>query len=276
MKVGAATRDEHEGSAEKEELQTLGRAIRILEFLVAAPGGAGLSELAHSCAMSKAGVLRILRTWQANGYVKQGPDARYRIGWKLFVMARGRSEAQDLRETARPYIESLRDVSNETLLLALLAQEEVVYIDKIEGRQRVRVTTEIGRRVPLYATGSGKAILAYQEEAFVERIIRNAQPFTEHTVVTAAQMSDEIMGTRRRGYSIAKGELTDSVGSVAAPLFSSGGGVEAAVSIVFPVAGVSDERIAALGALVSETARHISEELGWIALEKEKQWLTNR
>lgn len=262
-------------SDDKEGLQSLGRAIRILELLAVAPGGAGLSELMHSSGMSKAGVLRILRTWQANDYVTKSDNARYRIGWKLFVMARGRSEAQDLRDTARPFLEKLSEASNETSHLALFVQEEVVYIDKIEGRQRVRVTTEIGRRAPLYAVASGKAILAYQDKAFVKKIMRSARRFTDQTIVTIPRIFADIEGTRRRGYSIAKGEMTDAVGSVGAPVFRSNGSVEAAVSIAFPLAGISDERIATLGALVSEAAKHISEELGWIGIEKEEQWVMN-
>jgi DNA-binding IclR family transcriptional regulator len=266
---------EKDTSDEKEILQSLSRAIRILELLAVASAGVSLSELSRSSGMSKAGVLRILRTWQANGYVTKMDDARYRIGWKLFVMARGHSEAQDLRETVRPFLEKLSVVSSETTHLALFVQDEVVYIDKIEGHQRVRVTSQIGRRVPLYATASGKSILAYQDEAYVKKIMRRARRFTDRTVITIPGIFADIEGTRRRGYSIAKAEMTDSVGSVAAPLFRSDGGVEAAVSIVFPLAGISDARIAMLGTIVSETAKQISEVLGWIGSEKEDQWLVN-
>lgn len=262
---------EQEKLDENEGLQSLTRAIQILELLAAAPTGAGLSVLAQSSGMSKASVLRILRTLQANDYVTKTDDAIYRIGWKLFIMAQGRSEAQDLRETVRPYFEKLSDISSETSHLALLSRDEVVYIDKIEGRQVVRVATEIGRRVPLYSVASGKAILAYQEEAFVKKIMRSARASTDKTIVSLSGILEDIEGTRRRGYSIGKGEMTNGVGSVGAPLFRADGKVEAAVSIVFPLAGNSDERIATLGGLVSDTAEQISAELGWIGIEKEKQ-----
>jgi IclR family KDG regulon transcriptional repressor len=262
---------EQESSEDNEGLQSLTRAIQILELLAAAPTGAGLSVLAQSSGMSKASVLRILRTLQANDYVTKTDDAIYRIGWKLFILAQGRSEAQDLRETVRPFFEKLSDVSSETSHLALLSRDEVVYIDKIEGRQRVRVTTEIGRRVPLYAVASGKAILAYQDEAFVKKIMKNARAFTDNTIVSLPKILEDIEGTRRRGYSIAKGEMTNDVGSIGAPLIRADGKVEAAVSIVFPLAGNSDERIATLGGLVSETAKEISAELGWFGKVKEKK-----
>jgi IclR family transcriptional regulator, KDG regulon repressor len=276
MTDGAVVGDETYAPDEKVELQSLGRAIRILELIAAAPSGIGLSQLSRSSGMSKAIVLRILGTWQSNGYVTRRDDDCYRLDWKLYVMARGHSEAKDLRDTARPFLEKLSLVSGETSHLALMAQEEVVYIDKIEGRERVRVTSQVGRRVPLYATASGKAILAYQDDALVKKIMGSARPFTDRTVITTALILEDIAETRKRGFSIAKGELTEDVGSVGAPVFSSDGTVEAAVSIVFPLAGTSDERIAGLGALVSETTKFISEELGWIGFEKEDKWLTNQ
>jgi IclR family KDG regulon transcriptional repressor len=276
MTEGAVAGAETYAPDERVELQSLGRAIRILELIAAAPSGIGLSQLSRSSGMSKAIVLRILGTWQSNGYVTRRDGDCYRLDWKLYVMARGHSEAKDLRDTARSFLEKLSLVSGETSHLALLAQEEVVYIDKIEGRERVRVTSQIGRRAPLYATASGKAILAYQDGALVKKIMLSARPFTDRTVITTDLILEDIAGTRMRGFSIAKGELTDDVGSVGAPVFSSDGTVEAAVSIVFPLAGISDERITALGALVSETTKLISEELGWIGFEKEEKWLTNQ
>lgn len=259
-------------SKEIEGLQSLNRAISVLECLAVTPLGMGLSQLARETGMSKSTVLRILRTWQDNNYVVQKADSCYYVDWKFFVLAGTRSQAQDLRNTAHPYLQELSDASHETSHLALLVDDEVVYVDQIQGRQEVGVATKIGRRVPIYAVASGKAILAYLDEVSVARILENVTPFTPRTIVDRRAMIADIEGTRRRGYSIAKGEFTKDVGSVGAPILDSRGVPKAAVSIVFPLVGITNERIKVLGESVSKAASSVSAELGWFKKDMEEKW----
>lgn len=243
-------------------MQSVRRAIAVLECLAAAPGGLGVSGITRATGLSKPVVLRLLRTWESCHYVIKREDGKYGIGWKFFTLAAAHSEATDLREAARPYLAQLNEQTAETVHFSTLAGDEVVYVDKIEGRQAIRVYTAVGRRGPLLATASGKAILAHQPDEFARAMIeRSATEYTPATVVSLEQLLQENDQTRRRGYSVNKGEWHDEVGGVGAPIFNADGTVDAALSVTFPMAGLTAERLRSLGEQVRDAATRLSKEL---------------
>lgn len=117
----------------------------------------------------------------------------------------------------------------------------------------------------MFATASGKAILTYQADEFVEDVMRRfATKFTDRRVVTLGEIKADIARARKRGYSVNKGELHSDVGAVGAPVIRPDVSVEAALSLVFPIAGISHTRIVELGEQIAEAGKHLSRDLGWL------------
>ena len=243
-------------------MQSLRRAIAVLECVAAAPGGMGISAIARETGLAKPVILRLLRTWEAAHYLIRREDGKYGIGWKFFTLAAAHAETIDLREAARPYLVQLNEQTAETVHFSALVGDEVVYVDKIEGRQAIRVYTAVGRRGPLLTTASGKAILAHQPDEFARAVIeKHASESTSTTALSLDEQLQESEQTRRRGYSINKGQWHDEVAGVGAPIFNADGSVDAALSVTFPLAGLTASRLRYLGEQVRDVAARLSKEL---------------
>jgi DNA-binding IclR family transcriptional regulator len=149
--------------------------------------------------------------------------------------------------------------------LAIFDRHEMVYVDKIEGRQAIRVYTGIGWRGPLHATASGKAFLASSTDKFVSSVVQGPLPrLTDRTLISPAALYEDLENTRMRGFSVNKGEWHQEVGGVGAAVLSRHAEPEGALSITFPVASTDDTRIELLGQMVHSAARQLSKERGYV------------
>lgn len=245
-------------------IQALARGIEVLERLADEPGGVGLSELARATRLAKPVVLRILRTWEKAGYVRRGQGGTYQFGWRIFTLAAARSQLVDIRDVARPYLADLNKASRETVHLAVLAGSHIIYVDKIEGQLPIRVYTAIGRHAPVYATASGKAILAWQPDSYyAEHFARPLTRYNDRTLVSREELSAEAGRTRLRGYSINGGEWHEEVGGIGAAIREADGGVNAALSITPPISRLTQETIPEFARWVIDAAKKTSRDLGW-------------
>lgn len=246
-----------------EPMQSVERAITVLEYLAAGGQPSGPSEISRALELSKPAVIRILQTWLALGYVEH-VGRQYELGWKILTLANARSEAHELHTAARSLMAWLNAESGETIHLAVRRDAEVVYIDKIDGSRRIRVTGDVGRSAPLYATASGKAILANLPAEIAEELItRPVEALTEFTITDIDQLRKDLARTRVRQYSVNHGEWHEQVGGVGAAIFGRDGNVEAALSILYPMAETTPARVALLGELVRSAAERVSRQRGW-------------
>ena len=137
-------------------------------------------------------------------------------------------------------------------------------IEQISGPHIVRETNWVGRRTPFHCAANGKALLAFQPEEMIERILAGPLPrMTDRTIAEPGAVRAELARVRACGYARAVGELEAGLNGVAAPIRDAGGSVVAAVSASGPAYRVTVERLADLGALVVDTAERISERLGY-------------
>ena len=246
-------------------LSTLDKGLTILEALAAtdAPQGLTLTELARQLGMHRTTLFRFLATLRARGYVDRDPVTdRYRLGLQVVTLAGQLLNRLDIRVLARDALQALCDRTQELVHLAVLDHGEVVTIERIEGKQPLGLQTGIGARRPAYCTASGKAILAYLEEAELAPILAAGLPrLTPRTLTTIDAMQRELEATRQRGYAIDDEERIEGVRCVAAPVFGYDGQI-AAVSIAAPALRMPDRRLHELGEEVRATAEMISQRLG--------------
>jgi DNA-binding IclR family transcriptional regulator len=143
--------------------------------------------------------------------------------------------------------------------------ERVVYVDQVEGTRSVRMFTAVGTTVPAHTTGAGKAIMAHWEPGAVAALYGPREPLqqlTPRTLVTVAELDDDFGRIRDRGYAVDNEEHELGVGCVAAPVFDHTGRPAAAISVSGPSARILEADPAALGSLIADRARQVSEALG--------------
>ncbi len=181
-------------------MQSLARAFAILEAMADAGGEIGLSQLATEAQLPPATIHRLVRTLVDLGYVRQEPSRQYSLGPRLMRLVD--TSTKRLETLAHPYMSDVVDALGESVNLAVLDGEEIVYVAQVQPSQNfMRMFTEVGRRVKPHATAVGKAILATKPDDEVRELLkRTGMPQrTEHTLTTPKLLFADLERVRERG-----------------------------------------------------------------------------
>lgn len=250
----------------KEIVQSVDRALSIIEVLSDYEEGLALTEISTKIKLHKSTVHRLLGTLIQRGYVEQNEETnKYKLTLKLFELGNKLVEKMDILPIAKPYLKRLGENTNEVVHLVLLEDTEIVYIDKVESENTIRMHSRIGSRSPAYCTAVGKAILAHLPDEELEEIWERSdiKELTKYTITNLDTMKKELEKIRERGYSIDNEENELGVRCVAAPIFNFKGEVCAAVSVSGPIMRITQQKIKQIAKLVMESCKEISRQLGY-------------
>ncbi|WP_405678777.1 IclR family transcriptional regulator [Streptomyces sp. NBC_00868] len=240
--------------------QSVERALAILPLL--AKGPAGLGAVADELGVHKSTALRLLRTLHERGFVYRQPDGRYRLGAQLFALAAEAVENLDVREVAHPHLVELNKVTGHTVHLALLQDDEVVYIDKVDSRYPVRMYSRIGKPVPLTVAAVAKLLLADLPEPERRSLAGRIEypRYTARSTPDAAAFLRELDLVRDQGWATDLGGHEESINCLGAPVYGPAGRVAAALSVSAPSVVVSADGLLELLPLVLRTTDAISQD----------------
>jgi IclR family acetate operon transcriptional repressor len=247
----------------RRSVQSVERALDLLEALTAAEGEVSITALATRTSLHVSTVHRLLSTLLRRGYVRQNPDtSRYYAGARLATLAEGRSRYGELRLRARSVLASLVDQTRETANLTVIDDTAAVYIETVPSPQVVRLFTTVGNRVPLHATGAGKALLAWlpqtRRDALLERI--ELRSHTARTIVDGIALRRALEEVRERGYAIDDEEYDEGVRCIAAAVGPLGAPL-AALSVSGPASRLTRQRLVELAPLLRRSAGALGEAL---------------
>ncbi len=253
-------------SKEKPEqlVQSLDRALDIMEKLVESENGLGVTELSDSLGLHKSTVYRLLTTLVYRGYVEQDEYSRYNVGIKLFEIGGTVLSKMDLRNKTKPYLVRLQQETKETIHLGILDDKEIVYIDKEETTETIRMYSEVGRRIDAYCTSLGKVLLAY-ENADIYDLYKNGElhKYTGNTIVDKNILANHLADVRKQGYAIDDQEQELGIRCIGGPIFNYNGDIIAAFSIAGPTSRMTVARVEKLSKKVIEYSKDISSSFGY-------------
>ncbi|WP_163851797.1 IclR family transcriptional regulator [Pseudooceanicola aestuarii] len=238
-------------------VQSVDRALALLEALAEHSGGAGLSDLSRAIGLPTSTAHRLLTTLQLRGFVAHEPlSRRWVIGHRAFSVGESFSHYANIVALARPFLRALRDDTRETANLGVVEAEDTVTIAQAESREINRAIAPPGGRVPIFNSGMGKAIIATWPDDAIETLVRrqSLRPMTPTSLRCMEDVMVEIRATRDRGYAIDNEEYISGMRCVAAVVWSSGGDPVAAVSVSGVAGRVTVDRIGAIADRVRRTA----------------------
>ena len=215
-------------------LQTIQKAGELLTLFDREHTEWGVREVATKLKIAKSSAHDLMSSLAKLGFLNKTEDNRYRLGWRLVTLSETLLATTELRKEAHPIMEDLATEYQETLHLAVLDDTQAVYVDKLEGRQAVRVElTSLGARLYAHCSALGKVLLAYKEESEVKRIIQTAglPRFTENTITEEEDLLDNLIKIRKQGYAYDLEEILPDLCCVAAPIYDYTGNVIAAISM---------------------------------------------
>ncbi|AHI30836.1 transcriptional regulator, IclR family [Marinobacter salarius] len=168
--------------------------------------------------------------------MENGDRGTFKLGTRLISLAARARDEHDLRSIAHRHVAALRDTTGETVHLAVPSGLEMVYVDKLESPQNVRMISRIGTRVNLHSTSVGKAYLAALDSAVRENILAQLQLTrrTEHTITNLDQLRDELAQTQQRGFSLDWEENELDIRCFGAAILDCGGQPIGCVSVSVP------------------------------------------
>ncbi|MCM3595790.1 IclR family transcriptional regulator [Metabacillus idriensis] len=247
-------------------VKSVSRALDIITLVSLKKGGLGVTEIANQIDINKSSVYRILSTLVQYGYVEQDAETgKYKLGYKFLEISSKLLESIDLRAEARMYLQELENETNEVIHLVVYDQGEVVYIEKLDGSETLRMHSKVGKRAPMHCTSVGKAILAHLPSNVVLDILeRKGLPMhTDKTITNKEDFLLELSSVKQKGYALDLEENENGITCIAVPIFDHMGNAIAAVSISGPTIRMTEERLEHLQSRMRNIGRQISLRLGF-------------
>ncbi|MFG1621097.1 IclR family transcriptional regulator [Kribbella sp. NPDC049227] len=214
--------------------QSLARALQILASL--GEGERSLDQLAQELGVHKTTVLRLLRTMEADRFVRRDDAHRYRLGSRLFALADAAREQHVVREVAAPHLRQLNQKTGQTVHLAAWESGEVIYVDKLDSVRSVRMYSQIGVPAALHCTAVGKVLLAAQPKRIREALLESIEyhAFTPQTITAPDALRAELDAVRAQGWAQDRAEHESFINCIGAPVADQHGRIVGAVSISVP------------------------------------------
>ena len=209
------------------------RLLTVLGSFDVAHPALTLTELATRSGLPISTTRRLINELRAWGGLERLDDGRYRIGIRLWTIGSLAPQQRGLREAALPFMHDLFQATQENIQLAVLEGAEALCIEKISSTKAVPTLTEIGGRLPLHATGVGKALLAFSGKELLASVLDTGlERMTPYTITQPGRLMATLADVRKTGVAYSREEMTVGAVSVASPIVGLDGRVRASLGIV--------------------------------------------
>ncbi|WP_414943935.1 IclR family transcriptional regulator [Amycolatopsis sp. cmx-11-32] len=259
-------RNQNAGNATPSQVQSVDRAISVLELL-ARNGETGITEIAGELGVHKSTASRLLSVLENRGLVEQlGERGKYAIGFGVVRLAGAATGRMDLAKLGRRTCQGLAETLGETVNIAIADDGVAINISQARGSAAISTQNWTGQRTPLHATSSGKVLLAYLGDVERKRLLRRKlERFTPRTTVDPDELTAELERVTEDGYAACFEELELGMHAVAVPVLGPGGDVVAAMSASGPSYRLSKQRVRQIVRLLTEASADLSAQLGYFA-----------
>jgi DNA-binding IclR family transcriptional regulator len=249
---------------EGEIVQSVDRALAIVELLLRAGAALTVREVALGTGINRTTAHRLLASLHRRGWIERTAGAAgYRPSLRYLALVRASLDSRDFVDEVRPTMERLSLLSRETVHLGVLDNHDVLHVAKVDSPEIVGVSSRVGTRAAPHVTGLGKALLAAGSDKELARYVAHARKRPgPHALIDAAALQEEIAMTRRRGFSIDDGESSAGVRCLAVAVRGVDGRPLFAISLTGPSGRFTDERIAACVPEMLAVARTLTRQFG--------------
>lgn len=248
-------------------VQSVDRALSIIETLAEDDEGYRLSDLAIRTGLSTSTVHRLLATLESRRFVQFDRAAsKWHVGSRAFTVGASFARRRNFSTQAIPYLRKLRDLTRETANLAVVDDEFIIVLTRMESREIMRSLTQVGGRVAMVTSGVGKAVLATYSDEDVGAVIRHhGMPrLTEKSIVRPSDLFRELEKIRKQGFALDDEEACMGLRCIAAVVYNDCAEPLAAISVSGMTSRLTDHRLPEVGQIVREVAGELTVALGGV------------
>lgn len=252
--------------SEKETGKTdmIGKALSLLVLLGDEPRGASAAELARRSDLPFSTAYRLLGSLTRDGFVDYEPEGRrYHLGLRVFQLGQRVSNHHGFAGTARPVLQRVTEGTGEATILSVRDQHRYLTVNKVDGPQMFRVTSDPGHLGQLHTTAVGKVLVAFAPEEEREALLAELEltPLTEHSITDREAFRAEIDRVRHQGFALMDEENEIGMRAIAVPVLAGHGGVLAALATAAPVFRMSVEQLQGAAPLLRDAAGELAARL---------------
>lgn len=244
---------------------TLKRGLAMLQC-VGQAREASILDIADRLTLSRSTVYRIADDLRGLGYLEvNARTGRFRLGSQAIQLGVAALQSSDIMQIAPGMLQFLLETTRESVNLAVFDTDSMILVYREQGPQSVTISSRLGSRRPMHASGLGKAFLSAMKEAERKTLIARLklERCTPHTQVTARDLERDIAAAQKRGYTIDRMEFEATLACCAAPVYDHRAVPIATISVSGPAERIIPQ-VERIGTLVAETAGAISKRLGYI------------
>jgi DNA-binding IclR family transcriptional regulator len=254
------------GDQKKYSVRVLEKSVRIFDIFTYGDESFTLSEIKKKTGLPKTTVFRILKTFETAGFFKYDPDQeKYSLGLRFLELGGLVYSSLSVRKTAAPYMDALSNNLKATILLGVMKDDQLLYIDKREMDSIIRVTSHIGLKRPPYFGMLGMTLLTYMDSKEIDRLLRLYPPtkITPKTITDTRRIIKNLDKAKRAGYYMEQDEIVEGLLGIGVPIKDFSGNVVAALGATQPVFQIKEGTIQNTIQQLLEASRSISKELGY-------------
>ena len=202
-----------------KRVPALDKCFSILALMAEAKRPFGFNEIVKNLGLNKSTVFNILHTLNDLSVLEKGPDALFRLGPRLFILGNA-AAGGSLIQTVHPYLETINHEFKLSTFFGILSDQEVIIVDKADRAHRIKISSEIGMRIPIFAGVAGKALLSQLPEADIDEILSETTPkrYTPKTIIDKRAYREEILSVKKTGIAYDREEYIQGLIAVAVPL----------------------------------------------------------
>jgi DNA-binding IclR family transcriptional regulator len=235
-------------------VKSLLHALDVLDVLAASEQPLTVAEVAARVGTSRTAVNNVIATYEIRGLLRRNTQNRLVLGWRLFELGEHARSHSDLSDAARPIVEDLAESTGETVLLGVLDQGSVIYVEKAESRRSVRLVEAPGRRLPLHGSTTGLVLLAHAVPAFRDRYLAQEG--------LPPGLAETTMSIRTRGHATSIQEFDPDLTSASVPVHDPHGELVAALTVAGPASRLTSARLEEFLPQILEAATTLTKALG--------------
>jgi IclR family transcriptional regulator, KDG regulon repressor len=242
-------------------------AMRILRLFKVGREEFGVTEIAAQTNLPKSTAYRLISKMADEGFLSKNPKTNhYRLGLSILTLGGVITSHRDLFKEATPIVERVVEMLGETAHICLLENNNVVYLFRNEGRDSVRLLTDMGRKNPLHCTSEGLALLAFQDEKTINKYVeKDLYAYTSSTITDVEQLRNYLVEVKKNGYAISKNHFYEGFVGIAAPIRDYTENVVASLSVIGPTSRITEDKYPFFVETIMEASNEISSLLGYYA-----------
>jgi DNA-binding IclR family transcriptional regulator len=243
-----------------KRVPAIDKCFAILDLLAKSQEPMGISDISGNLSLNKSTVFNILHTLVELNVLEYHYDGKFRFGTRFYMLGEMTGQRSSFIQTAHPYLQTINEKTKLSAFLGLRSELHAILIDKVDSAYGIKVSSEIGMRMPALAGAGIKAMLSQLSNEEIDEILYRAElkPYTPYSVIDKAAYKREILEVRKQGIAFDREEYIEGMVAFAIPVKANRKDLQAAIWAVGLTRQVPESAVSELTELLKGISREIN------------------